>query len=104
MHIEKSAVQEEYLPGRMNANPYRSDAVGMGPLMRDVKRKICIDTEMQSFLDDDNGVFSYGRENSIYLICSARLGNRRPSGIARPACRRRLPPTMGAQVQGPVSD
>lgn len=42
--------------GRMLGNPYSSLEPGMGPLMRDVKNKICTDCELVALLEDDNGM------------------------------------------------
>ena len=42
MSLEKDLQQEDYLQGRMQGNPYSSKEPGLGPLMRDVKNKICI--------------------------------------------------------------
>lgn len=41
MFLEKDLQQEDYLQGRMQGNPYSSKEPGLGPLMRDVKNKIC---------------------------------------------------------------
>jgi len=41
MTLEKDPQQEEFLQGRMLGNPYNSNEPGLGPLMRDVKNKIC---------------------------------------------------------------
>ncbi|KAF2077723.1 hypothetical protein CYY_000970 [Polysphondylium violaceum] len=51
----KAQTQEEYIRGSMNRNPYASNSIG-GPLMRDVKNKICKTLDLGSFLDDDNGM------------------------------------------------
>ncbi|KAK6106256.1 E3 ubiquitin-protein ligase UBR4 family protein [Brugia pahangi] len=56
IQIEKDALQEDYLQGRMLGNPYRSSDAGMGPLMRDIKNKICRDCELVALLDDDTGM------------------------------------------------
>lgn len=56
IQIEKDALQEDYLQGRMLGNPYKSSDVGMGPLMRDIKNKICRDCELVALLDDDTGM------------------------------------------------
>lgn len=40
----------------MLGNPYSSNEPGLGPLMRDVKNKICQDCELVALLDDDNGM------------------------------------------------
>lgn len=54
--IEKDSLQEDYLQGRMLGNPYKSSDAGMGPLMRDIKNKICRDCELVALLDDDTGM------------------------------------------------
>lgn len=41
MILEKDPQQEDFLQGRMLGNPYSSNEQGLGPLMRDVKNKIC---------------------------------------------------------------
>ena len=41
LSLEKDPQQEEFLQGRMQGNPYPSTSPGLGPLMRDVKNKIC---------------------------------------------------------------
>uniref|UniRef100_A0A915PMF8 UBR-type domain-containing protein n=1 Tax=Setaria digitata TaxID=48799 RepID=A0A915PMF8_9BILA len=56
IQIEKDALQEDYLQGRMLGNPYKSSDIGMGPLMRDIKNKICRDCELVALLDDDTGM------------------------------------------------
>lgn len=40
----------------MLGNPYSSNESGLGPLMRDVKNKICQDCELVALLEDDNGM------------------------------------------------
>jgi len=40
----------------MLGNPYSSNEPGLGPLMRDVKNKICQDCELVALLEDDNGM------------------------------------------------
>lgn len=40
----------------MVGNPYSSMDSGLGPLMRDVKNKICQDCELVALLDDDSGM------------------------------------------------
>ena len=79
MILEKDPQQEDFLQGRMLGNPYSSNEVGLGPLMRDVKNKICqgrtgyckrfyvfvifakgdkfCDFQF-SFLEDENGIIS----------------------------------------------
>ena len=41
LSLEKDPQQEDFLQGRMLGNPYSSGEPGLGPLMRDVKNKIC---------------------------------------------------------------
>uniref|UniRef100_A0A2R5LN58 Putative e3 ubiquitin-protein ligase ubr4 n=1 Tax=Ornithodoros turicata TaxID=34597 RepID=A0A2R5LN58_9ACAR len=54
--LEKDPQQEDFLQGRMLGNPYSSTEPGMGPLMRDIKNKICQDCELVALLEDDNGM------------------------------------------------
>lgn len=54
--LEKDPQQEDFLQGRMLGNPYPSTEAGLGPLMRDVKNKICTDCELVALLEDDNGM------------------------------------------------
>ncbi|EDW35131.1 GL24752 [Drosophila persimilis] len=56
MTLEKDPQQEDFLQGRMLGNPYPSGEMGLGPLMRDVKNKICTDCELIALLEDDNGM------------------------------------------------
>ena len=41
LSLEKDPQQEDFLQGRMQGNLYPSSSPGLGPLMRDVKNKIC---------------------------------------------------------------
>ena len=41
MSLDKDPQQEDFLQGRMLGNPYSSNVPALGPLMRDVKNKIC---------------------------------------------------------------
>lgn len=54
--LEKDPQQEDFLQGRMVGNPYSSMDQGLGPLMRDVKNKICQDCELVALLEDDSGM------------------------------------------------
>lgn len=56
MILEKDPNQEDYLQGRMLGNPYSSNEPSLGPLMRNVKNKICTDCELIALLEDDNGM------------------------------------------------
>ena len=53
--FEKDPQQEEFLQGRMQNNPYNAFDASIGPLMRDVKNKICRDTELLALLEEDTG-------------------------------------------------
>jgi len=54
--LTKSQSQEEYIRGTMTKNPYVSSDIGL--VMRDVKRKICLDLDMAGLMDDENGMRS----------------------------------------------
>ena len=54
--LEKDTIQEDFLQGRMLGNPYSSNDPGLGPLMRDIKNKICQDCELVALLEDDSGM------------------------------------------------
>ncbi|XP_022084216.1 E3 ubiquitin-protein ligase UBR4-like isoform X1 [Acanthaster planci] len=56
MTLEKDPQQEDFLQGRMQGNPYNSNEPDMGPLMRDIKNKICRDCELIALLEDDTGM------------------------------------------------
>eukprot|EP00095_Tigriopus_kingsejongensis_P009320 maker-scaffold486_size158769-snap-gene-0.26 protein:Tk09320 transcript:maker-scaffold486_size158769-snap-gene-0.26-mRNA-1 annotation:"e3 ubiquitin-protein ligase ubr4" len=56
MTLEKDPQQEDFLQGRMVGNPYNSNHSDMGPLMREIKNKICRDCELVALLEDDNGM------------------------------------------------
>lgn len=40
----------------MPGNPYSSNEPGIGPLMRDIKNKICQDCDLVALLEDDSGM------------------------------------------------
>ena len=40
----------------MLGNPYSSNEPNLGPLMREIKNKICRDCELVALLEDDNGM------------------------------------------------
>ena len=40
----------------MLGNPYSSNDSDLGPLMREIKNKICRDCELVALLEDDNGM------------------------------------------------
>ncbi|KAK8717695.1 hypothetical protein V6N13_044953 [Hibiscus sabdariffa] len=52
--LNEAHMQEEYFIRKMTKNPYSSAEIG--PLMRDVKKKICLQLEMQGLLEDENGM------------------------------------------------
>ena len=54
--LEKDPQQDDYLQGRMLGNPYSSSEPGIGPLMKDVKNKICQDCELLALLEDDSSM------------------------------------------------
>jgi E3 ubiquitin-protein ligase UBR4 len=54
--LDKDPAQEEFLQGRMQGNPYSCKEPTLGPLMRDIKNKICTDCELIALLDDDTGM------------------------------------------------
>lgn len=54
--LEKDPQQEDYLQGRMLGNPYSSNEAGIGPLMKDIKNKICQDCELLALLEDDSSM------------------------------------------------
>lgn len=54
--LDKDSAQEDFLQGRMLGNPYSSKDAGMGPLMRNIKNKICQECELVSLLEDDSGL------------------------------------------------
>ncbi|XP_033643062.1 E3 ubiquitin-protein ligase UBR4-like [Asterias rubens] len=56
MTLEKDPQQEDFLQGRMQGNPYNFNEPYMGPLMRDIKNKICRDCELIALLEDDTGM------------------------------------------------
>jgi len=65
--LTKSPSQEEYIRGTMTKNPYVSSDIGL--VMRDVKRKICLDLDMAGLMDDENGM----RSSYYYYICVVRV-------------------------------
>nr|CAB3267470.1 E3 ubiquitin-protein ligase UBR4-like [Phallusia mammillata] len=56
LSLDKDPLQEDFLQGRMVGNPYSSNEAGLGPLMRDVKNKICRDCDLIALLEDDSGM------------------------------------------------
>ena len=73
LFIEKGGNQEDFLQDRMANNPYPSEDPSMGPLMRDVKKKICQDCELIfSLLEDENGMELLVANKIINLNLSVR--------------------------------
>lgn len=54
--LDKDPQQEDFLQGRMVGNPYSSTEPGIGPLMKDIKNKICQDCELLALLEDDSSM------------------------------------------------
>lgn len=54
MVLNKAHTQEEFIRGSMTKNPYSS--LEVGPLMRDVKNKICHQLELLGLIEDDYGM------------------------------------------------
>lgn len=52
--LNKAHTQEEFIRGSMTKNPYSSAEIG--PLMRDVKNKICNQLDLVGLLEDDYGM------------------------------------------------
>lgn len=52
LSLNKAPTQEEFIRGSMSRNPYPSSSFD-GPLMRDVKNKICKDLDLPGLLEDD---------------------------------------------------
>ena len=63
--LRKAPTQEEFIRGHMTKNPYST--AELGPLMRDVKNKICRTLDLQGFVDDDNGMELLVRNKIIKL-------------------------------------
>ena len=51
LQLDKDPQQEEFLQGRMQGNPYKSSDPGTGPLMRDIKNKICTGRKKFYFIE-----------------------------------------------------
>lgn len=69
--LNKAHTQEEFIRGSMTKNPYSSAEIG--PLMRDVKNKICHQLDLLSFLEDDYGMELLVAGNIISLDLSIAL-------------------------------
>lgn len=66
--LNKAHTQEEFIRGSMTKNPYSSTEIG--PLMRDVKNKICHQLDLLSLLEDDYGMELLVAGNIISLDLS----------------------------------
>lgn len=66
--LNKAHTQEEFIRGSMTKNPYSSAEVG--PLMRDVKNKICHQLDLLGLLEDDYGMELLVAGNIISLDLS----------------------------------
>lgn len=68
MVLNKAHTQEEFIRGSMTKNPYSSAEIG--PLMRDVKNKICHQLDLIGLLEDDYGMELLVAGNIISLDLS----------------------------------
>ncbi|KAL7101089.1 hypothetical protein ACP275_08G035100 [Erythranthe tilingii] len=66
--LNKVHTQEEFIRGSMTKNPYSS--AELGPLMRDVKNKICHQLDLLGLLEDDYGMELLVAGNIISLDLS----------------------------------
>ncbi|ESQ49882.1 hypothetical protein EUTSA_v10019869mg [Eutrema salsugineum] len=66
--LNKAHTQEEFIRGSMTKNPYSSAEIG--PLMRDVKNKICRQLDLLGLLEDDYGMELLVAGNIISLDLS----------------------------------
>ncbi|KAF6169153.1 hypothetical protein GIB67_038650 [Kingdonia uniflora] len=66
--LNKAHTQEEFIRGSMTKNPYSSAEIG--PLMRDVKNKICHQLELLGLVEDDYGMELLVAGNIISLDLS----------------------------------
>jgi E3 ubiquitin-protein ligase UBR4 len=66
--LNKSHTQEEFIRGSMTKNPYSSTEIG--PLMRDVKNKICHQLDLLGLIEDDYGMELLVAGNIISLDLS----------------------------------
>ncbi|XP_008230303.1 PREDICTED: auxin transport protein BIG [Prunus mume] len=66
--LNKAHTQEEFIRGSMTKNPYSSSEIG--PLMRDVKNKICHQLDLLGLLEDDYGMELLVAGNIISLDLS----------------------------------
>lgn len=66
--LNKAHTQEEFIRGSMTKNPYSSAEIG--PLMRDVKNKICHQLDLMGLVEDDYGMELLVAGNIISLDLS----------------------------------
>lgn len=66
--LNKAHTQEEFIRGSMTKNPYSSSEIG--PLMRDVKNKICNQLDLLGLVEDDYGMELLVAGNIISLDLS----------------------------------
>ncbi|KAL9261274.1 Auxin transport protein BIG-like protein, partial [Drosera capensis] len=66
--LNKAHTQEEFIRGSMTKNPYSSAEIG--PLMRDVKNKICHQLDLLGLVEDDYGMELLVSGNIISLDLS----------------------------------
>lgn len=66
--LNKAHTQEEFIRGSMTRNPYSSAEIG--PLMRDVKNKICHQLDLMGLVEDDYGMELLVAGNIISLDLS----------------------------------
>lgn len=66
--LNKAHTQEEFIRGSMTKNPYSSGEIG--PLMRDVKNKICNQLDLLGLIEDDYGMELLVAGNIISLDLS----------------------------------
>lgn len=84
--LNKAHTQEEFIRGAMAQNPYSSADVG--PLMRDVKNKICTQLEMLGLIEDDYGMellvagSIVSLDLSIKQVCLTLLSRHSPGSIS----------------------
>ncbi|EPS73190.1 hypothetical protein M569_01564, partial [Genlisea aurea] len=69
--LNKAHTQEEFIRGSMTKNPYSSAEIG--PLMRDVKNKICHQLDLLGLIEDDFGMELLVAGNIISLDLSIAL-------------------------------
>lgn len=69
--LNKAHTQEEFIRGSMTKNPYSSAEIG--PLMRDVKNKICHQLDLLGLVEDDYGMELLVAGNIISLDLSIAL-------------------------------